>query len=224
MRNFLVTLLVTTLVSCATTPDGSDRLPSGAQDLLVSAKSGSPEAMERIGEAFHFGQGVNKDMAAAMIWYRRAADKGLASAQDYVGLFYAGGLGGVQEDCKESIRWFLKAAKSGNIESKNNAAWMFATCIDARHRDGKEAVRLAQEAIFQLGPTASYVGTLAAAFAEIGEFEKAIELQEESLSRMRLDRASEEMIAEANTRMNFFRERKPWRGSSFENPQLYRHQ
>jgi uncharacterized protein len=135
--------------------------------------------------------------------------KRTTSAQDYVGLFYAGGLGGVQEDCKESIRWFLKAAKSGNIESKNNAAWMFATCIDARHRDGKEAVRLAQEAIFQLGPTASYVGTLAAAFAEIGEFEKAIELQEESLSRMRLDRASEEMIAEANTLMNFFARESP---------------
>ena len=224
MRKLSSILVISLLLGCATTDDGLTRLPTEAAELSTAAKNGSPAAMEKLGEAFHFGEGVKRDMAVAFIWYKRAAKAGLASAQDYVGMFYAGGLGGVPEDCEKSIHWFLKAAEGGNVESKNNAAWMLATCRIDKLRNGKRAIELATQAIAELGPTASYVGTLAAAYAEVGDFEKAVELQEESLSRMRLDRASDALMKEATVRLHFFQARKPWRGASFDNPDLYRPQ
>jgi hypothetical protein len=180
--------------------------------------------MEKLGEAFQLGRDVKRDMALAFIWYERAAKAGLATAQDSVGMFYAGGLGGAPEDCEKSIYWFLKATAGGNVESKNNAAWMLATCKVDKVRDGRRAIALATEAISELGPTASYVGTLAAAYAETGNFQRAIELQEESISRMRLERASEAAMNEAAVRLQHFRENKPWRGASFEDPERYRSQ
>lgn len=224
MRLILPALLGLCLLACAAPKDGLSLLPPQAQALAEAARGGSPAAMEKLGVAFHFGEGVQRDMAIAYVWYRRAAEAGLASAQDYVGMFYAGGLGGVPEDCGQSIHWFLKAAAGGNVESKNNAAWMLATCKVDRFRDGRRALQLATETISELGPTASYVGTLAAAHAELGDFAKAVELQEESLSRMRLDRASEALMKEAAVRLQFFRDKKPWRGASFDDPELFRPQ
>jgi TPR repeat protein len=224
MRKLSALLVISLLLGCAATDDGLSRLPAEAAELSTAAKNGSPAAMEKLGEAFHFAQGVKRDMAVAFIWYERAAKAGLPGAQDYVGLFYAGGLGGAPENCEKSIYWFLKAAEGGNVESKNNAAWMLATCKIDKFRDGKRAIELATEAIAELGPSASYVGTLAAAYAEVGDFHQAVELQEESLSRMRLERASDDLMKEATVRLQYFRAKKPWRGASFDDPERYRPQ
>jgi len=61
----------------------------------------------------------------------------------------------------------------------NNLAWLLATTWDARLRDGGEAVRLAEQAV-RLGNETPFVGTLAAAYAEAGQFPKAIETVEKA--------------------------------------------
>ncbi len=61
------------------------------------------------------------------------------------------------------------------FETLNNLAWIRATCPDATVRDGKAAVRLAQEACRvseNRHPTP--FGTLAAAYAEAGDFTNAV--------------------------------------------------
>lgn len=226
VRRYLPVIAATLALSaCQSTPPGLDRLPPQAAELVASAAKGNAEAMEGVGEVFHYGgPGIERDLATALLWYQAAADRGLASAQDYVGMFHAGGLGGVKESCEAAIHWFLRAADGGHVESKNNAAWMLATCPDARFRDGKKAVMLATATIAALGRKAGYVGTLAAAHAELGDFPRAVALQEESLQLMAYENASSQQTQEAIARLKTFRDGKPWRGASYVDPDAYKPQ
>ena len=47
-----------------------------------------------------------------MKWYRKAADKGNASAQYFLGKAYAGG-DGLVKDSAEAVKWYRKAADRG---------------------------------------------------------------------------------------------------------------
>ncbi len=58
----------------------------------------------------------------------------------------------------------------------NNLAWLLATTASPQLRDGKEAVQLAERACALTGYRETvFVGTLAAAYAEAGQFDKAVE-------------------------------------------------
>jgi tetratricopeptide (TPR) repeat protein len=60
----------------------------------------------------------------------------------------------------------------------NNRAWLRATCPEAKYRDGRAAVDDATKAFEMDGRKgAHHLGTLAAAYAERGDFPKAVETQ-----------------------------------------------
>jgi hypothetical protein len=57
-----------------------------------------------------------------------------------------------------------------------NLAWLLATCSDASFRNGAKAIQLARQADQLSGAgNALVLRTLAAGYAEAGQFEKAIE-------------------------------------------------
>ena len=60
---------------------------------------------------YHNGDG-NQDPSKALPLFRRAADTGLAEAQNMVGLYYFEGWG-VERDQDEANQWFEKAASTG---------------------------------------------------------------------------------------------------------------
>jgi len=63
-----------------------------------------------------------------------------------------------------------------SVSALNNLAWLLATSSDASHRDGAKAIQLARQADQLSGGTNALVlRTLAAGYAEVGQFEKAIE-------------------------------------------------
>jgi tetratricopeptide (TPR) repeat protein len=64
---------------------------------------------------------------------------------------------------------------------QNQIAWIRATCPEARWRDGKKAVEAGQRAVELKKGNAGFVDTLAAAYAEAGDFEQAVSLQEQVL-------------------------------------------
>ena len=57
------------------------------------------------------GEGVPRDAAEAIRWFRMAAAQGFARAQYNLGFMYADGLG-VPQDAAEAVRWFRLAAKT----------------------------------------------------------------------------------------------------------------
>jgi hypothetical protein len=66
----------------------------------------------------------------------------------------------------------------------DEVAWLLATYPDSRSRDGTEAVRLAEHASELTGrKIPALLDTLAAAYAEAGNFPQAINVGEEALNR-----------------------------------------
>ena len=61
------------------------------------------------------GQGVPQDYAAAVSWYRKAAEQGNASAQYNLGVMYDNGQG-VPQDYAAAVSWYRKAADQGDAE------------------------------------------------------------------------------------------------------------
>jgi tetratricopeptide (TPR) repeat protein len=84
-------------------------------------------------------------------------------------------------------------------------AWFLATCPDAKYRDGKKAVASAQIACkVSKGP--EEFATLAAAFAESGDFEQAVEWQSKAI-----DLATAEQRSEFETRLDLYKNKRPYR-------------
>jgi Flp pilus assembly protein TadD len=62
-----------------------------------------------------------------------------------------------------------------NVQLLNETAWVLATSRDASLRNGSEAVTLAERAVrLTSGKEPEILGTLAAAYAEAGQFDQAV--------------------------------------------------
>jgi len=99
----------------------------------------------------------------------------------------------------------LRKYAPNNADLANDYAWLLATCPNKKVRDGLKAVDLAKLANrLTERRVLDYQDTLAAAFAEAGDFEQAAELQEELVKR----RPGEEALRE---RLRLYKDRKPVR-------------
>ena len=70
------------------------------------------------------GQGVSKDDAQAVAWYRKAAEQGNAGAQNNLGLMYKRGRG-VAKDDVQAVAWSRKAAEQGDAAAQFNLGVMY---------------------------------------------------------------------------------------------------
>ena len=89
----------------------------------------------------------------------------------------------------------------------NELAWLLATCPVETVRDGKRAVQLATKACEQTKwKNGGYCDTLAAAYAESGEFKRATEMQLKALTLL-----SKSDQTDARSRLALYRLNKPYR-------------
>jgi tetratricopeptide (TPR) repeat protein len=112
----------------------------------------------------------------------------------------------------EAIENYRKAIQSNPnfSEALNNLAWVLATSPDAGLRNGAEAVRLAERACeltHYVEP--SFIGTLAAAYAEAGRFPEAVTTAEKA-EQLATDAGSKKTAEENRQRLEFYRIGKPY--------------
>src|SRR5262249_2762605 len=93
---------------------------------LAAAEEADPTAEEwwQKGNDAYFGRGAKQDHTGALLWYKKAADKGHAAAAFSVGYQYDKGLG-VGQDRAEAAKWYQKAADKGNADAAFNLGLLY---------------------------------------------------------------------------------------------------
>ncbi|HKN00772.1 MAG TPA: tetratricopeptide repeat protein [Candidatus Binataceae bacterium] len=109
------------------------------------------------------------------------------------------------------------AMDPGSYQSYNARAWLMATAPDAQLRNGKKAVEYATKACEMTNwQDPDVVGTLAAAYAETGDFDNAIKWQQKSI-----DLTSTTLLVtldERKARLALYQNHQPWRPTQPNHP------
>jgi TPR repeat protein len=173
-----------------------------------AAEQRNANAQFNLGGCYDKGRGVSQDYTEAVKWYRQAAEQNYAQAQFNLGVCYEKGRG-VAKDEVEAVHWYRKAATGGAVRGLNNVAWILAVSQNPAIRDGSNAVVFAEKAVaatHRKVPT--NLDTLAAAYAEVGQFEKAVSTQREAIALLKTGVEKEN---DYQSRLRLYEARKPYR-------------
>jgi tetratricopeptide (TPR) repeat protein len=90
----------------------------------------------------------------------------------------------------------------------NSRAWLWATCPDGKYRDGKKAVESATKACeLSEWKNAHIVDTLAAAYAEAGDFDAAVKWQTKANGLY----TAQADLERGQARLKLYQSKKPYR-------------
>ncbi|MCK4277050.1 MAG: tetratricopeptide repeat protein [Phycisphaerae bacterium] len=131
-----------------------------------------------------------------------------AMAHQNVGLLLAGA-----KRHREAIEHFRAAVNSrpGFINAMNNLAWILATCPDDSLRDGPQALKLAQAVCKGTEyKNPNYMDALSAAYAETGQFDKAVATAQRAL-QMAATAKKKRLVRKFQGRLKLYQQGKPLR-------------
>jgi tetratricopeptide (TPR) repeat protein len=98
-----------------------------------------------------------------------------------------------------------------NLQVLNDFAWVLATSRNESLRNGNAALPMAEHAVeLSSAREPAILGTLAAAYAENGHFDKAIELEQQAVE-LATQQGSSTLAASLKTRLALFRDKTPAR-------------
>ncbi len=122
----------------------------GSVDAILvrrDAEQGIAEAQAFLGYLLLVGEGMKKDTAQAVRWFRLAAAQGNAEAQNWLGYLNETGKV-VKKDYPEAVRWYRLAAEQGDSDAQKNLGLMY---IKGRGvgKDGREGVKWLRKAAAQ---------------------------------------------------------------------------
>ena len=123
-------------------------------EIQKKAKEGDAESQNNLGRCYYNGEGVARDEAKAVKWFRLAAKQGLAKARHNLGVCYANGKG-ITRDEEEAMKWFRQSAEQGFAPAQFNLGVCYAKG-DGVKRNQKEAVEWCAKAAEQGFAPAQY--------------------------------------------------------------------
>lgn len=131
---------------------------------------------------------------------------------DSVSIYYRGNIYSHTGEYTNAIRDFQRViqlnTKTIIVRAYNMLAWVLAICPDDNVRDGKKAVALATKACNMSNWTNyAYVDTLAAAYAETGDFEQAVKYQKQATSMNGIPEANRTNV---QNRLELYLHHKPY--------------
>ena len=101
------------------------------REVKAKAKSGDPNAELELGSLYDTGNGVIIDHEEAVGWWMKAADRGLAVAENNIAAAYTTGLG-VPRDYEKSAEWYRKAADQSNTTAQAELGWMYFSGVGVK--------------------------------------------------------------------------------------------
>ena len=148
------------------------------------------------------------DYVSAAELYEKIAGQGNLWAAENLAWFYAHGKG-VSKDYRKAVAFYEKATLQNSPRAFNGLAWFLATCPDDAIRNGKEAVNHALKAC-ELSYWRQWgtIDTLAAAYAETGDFDQAIAYQNLALNIKDLKAETRSKMEE---RLKLYQQKQAWR-------------
>ncbi|WP_075261538.1 SEL1-like repeat protein [Candidatus Odyssella acanthamoebae] len=111
-------------------------------------------AQNLLGDMYHYGRGVEKDLTKAIEYYQKAAAQNYPLAQATLGRVYKEGWG-TKQDLEKALLWIKKAADQEDNEGQYNLALMYRDG-EGVPLDDQEAVRLFRLAGEQYNADAHY--------------------------------------------------------------------
>lgn len=158
----------------------------------------------------------NGDMESSIQLHRQWTERAPREERAWFGLSMALLLGGRNGDARVTLERATQALPDqpalGHLLAR-----LLATATEPEVRDGERAVTMARE-LLRSNPGPDVAETLAMALAEIGEFEQAVQLQEQVLQRSRQRGEPPSALAPRERRLESYRAgravRDPWRSGS----------
>jgi hypothetical protein len=123
----------------------SERLSGHVAALKKKALAGDTKAQLRLGIAFEFGQGVDKNVDEAIHWYHIAADRGDPVSQTNLAYLYENGGNGFK-DPAEAAKWYMRAAVSGFARAEFNLGILYLQGTGVERSDEEAAHWIGQAA------------------------------------------------------------------------------
>lgn len=116
---------------------------------------------------------------------------------------------GQYQPALDDYRSALKQAPEDS-DASNDLSWFLSTCPQANLRDGKRALALASHACKLTGwVEAQYIDTLAAAYAELGNFDVAVVWEQRAIDLA--GPSNKDFQLELQQRLELYRRREPYR-------------
>lgn len=179
-----------------------------AMEVLRKLPAG-PKSAAAINQLALALAGKGKTAEATRVWETAVG----INARDIGARHNLGGVLLATGHVKEAIVQFREELRlnPGNDRLRSDLAWILATSPDAALRNGKEAVQLAQQAVKGSGgKQPAILDTLAAAYAEAGQFQDAVRTAKEALQQATAER-NERLAESLRKRIDLYRENKPCR-------------
>lgn len=171
--------------------------------LMSSAKQGLSNAQYDLGLNMTQGRGCKTDADNGYRWIEASAVGGYSPAQ------YMMGEKMIEQSETTAIHWLRNAATANHYKAKLLLAWELSTSSIGELRDAKEALTLLEEKSDTYFDDVRVYETLAAAYAELGNFKKAVKYQKKAVKEAkRLDWE----LPVIDRRLATYQSKRPWRG------------
>jgi TPR repeat protein len=153
----------------------------GMHFLSKAASANDADAAYVLAREYLTGRDVARDPSLAAVWFERAAKNKHALASLWLSELYAKGIG-VRRDVKRAEQMLQDALSSAKLRDKNLFSWALSVAHDAQLRNSSLAIRVLEPALkAEQDKSPAYLDTLAAAYADHGDFDKAVATQIEAL-------------------------------------------
>ncbi len=156
---------------------------------------------------YAIGDETSGDAEAVEQWWRDVAAAATPSVQCCLAESYHFGHGVAQDDA-EAARWYRKAADGGDLVALRRVTWLLSTSPNPKVRDGARAVEFGEKAAAATKHRdASILDTLAAAYAEAAQFDRAVHVEKQALTLA----SREDEKVDYQSRLKLYQTRKPFR-------------